>query len=95
MDWVKWPITFNLSATHVNVDSIEFNYMQIAELLSQLIHPDPRKWYRFERVDNRILIHVRMTEDEPNGTQVGTTGTPTASPRPQDPGGTGTQTPYA
>jgi hypothetical protein len=32
-------------------------------LVNMLCKPDPNRWYRFERKNNQLTIHVRMTQE--------------------------------
>ena len=44
------------------VDGMQLTLNVIPQILYELAHPDPRKWYRFERVDNECIVHVEMRD---------------------------------
>jgi hypothetical protein len=74
MNWIDWPITIRMNPNAVEINGVQMTYMVVAEIVAQIVHPDPRKWFRLERNGDIITVHVKLTEDEPNGTPIGTTG---------------------
>lgn len=52
------------------VDGVKLPIDIIPELLYCLAHPDPRRWYRFERVGNSAVVHVKISEEKPNGSVI-------------------------
>ena len=89
MNWINWPLKVEMNPNGITIDGVKMSYMVFAETVNQIFHPDPRKWFRLEREGDVIQIHVRLTEEEPNGTHVGTTGS-----SEENPGASGTQTPH-
>ena len=71
---LEYPITIKLHRHELEIEGVKIAYFAIPQIIHALINPNPRKWFRFERVnENEIYIHVRMTEDEPYGTPIGST----------------------
>lgn len=46
------------------IDDMRVSFEIIPQFLYELSHPDPRKWYRLERVGDRCIVHVRIDPDE-------------------------------
>lgn len=67
---MRVPASITFSEDAITVDGVRISLMVIPQMLYELTHPDPRKWYRFERVDDAIIVHVKITEDEPNGSRI-------------------------
>ena len=74
MAYVQWPITIKMQPNAVSLNGVELSYMQLAELINEITHPDPTRWFRLERVGDCVHINVRISEDEPHGTQINTVG---------------------
>jgi hypothetical protein len=87
--------TINLSYDTVSeiltVEGIQISLFVLPQLIHQLTHPDERKWYRFERKDDNIIVHVRINEEEPHGTPIANLGEP--SPQANS-GRQGQETPH-
>lgn len=43
------------------VDGMYLNFNCIAQFLYDMAHPDPRKWYRFERIGDVCIVHLQIT----------------------------------
>lgn len=74
MNWVKWPIQINFNPGGLDIDGVHVNYMSLAEIVNAIIHPDPRKWYRLERNGDIVTVHVKVAEEEPNGSEIASVG---------------------
>ena len=46
------------------IDGMRVTFEIIPQILYELSHPDPRKWYCFERIDDRCIVHVRIEPGE-------------------------------
>lgn len=44
------------------VDGMVITLNVIPQILYELAHPDPRKWYRFERIGNQCIVHVELRD---------------------------------
>jgi hypothetical protein len=73
------------------IDGVRVPFDTIPQLLYELTHPDPRRWYRLERIENMIVVHVRMTEvpEETHGNPIASIGSST-----KDSGSGGKETPH-
>ena len=58
------------------IDGVLIAYEVIPQMFYELTHPDPRKWYRFERAGDTIIVHVRISETPEafNGNGIATFG---------------------
>jgi hypothetical protein len=45
------------------IDGMRVTFEIIPQFLYELANPDPRKWYRLERVGDRCIIHVKMNDE--------------------------------
>lgn len=70
----NFPIRLELVAEGVRVDGVMVAYGVIPHLINALVHPDPRRWLRFERVGDTVQVYVRLSEGERNGTRTGSIG---------------------
>jgi hypothetical protein len=73
------------------LDGIRVPLAIIPQLLYEITHPDPRRWYRLERIENLILVHVRISEEpeETHGYPITSIGS-----GPEDSGSGGKETPH-
>ena len=62
---MKTPAGVEFSERSLIVDGVQFSYAMLAELLYELAHPDPRKWFRFETLGDRSFINIRLEEQGP------------------------------
>jgi hypothetical protein len=46
------------------IDGMRVTFEVIPQFLYELANPDPRKWYRLERVGDRCIIHVKIDPNE-------------------------------
>jgi hypothetical protein len=74
LETVKVPKSVVFNSDHLLVDGVRIRWDIIPQLLFELAHPDFRKWYRLERVGDDIIIHVKISEEEPNGNAIADTG---------------------
>jgi hypothetical protein len=60
-------IAFN--QTDLIIDGVHIALENIPQFLYELTHPNPKRWYRLERVGDVIVVHVRMAveTEEKNG----------------------------
>lgn len=72
-------INVTLKTTHMEIEGVRVSYDVLPHLLAAVVKPDPRRWIRFERVDDQIHVHVKLSEEESNGTRTGSIGTPSPS----------------
>jgi hypothetical protein len=63
----------------LTVNGVFISYASALDLLKAVVQPDTRRWFRFEREGNVVIVHVRYSEEEPHGTPTGTIGTPSPS----------------
>jgi hypothetical protein len=56
--------TIELEGDELIIDGMRVTASAIPQALYELAHPDPRKWYNFERTGNTLLIHVEIREPE-------------------------------
>jgi hypothetical protein len=71
---VKVPATITMDAKNLYVDGVPISFALLPQMLYELVHPDPRKWYRFERVGNDIVVHVKISEEIEEGRPITTIG---------------------
>jgi hypothetical protein len=45
------------------IDGMRVTFEIIPQFLYELANPDPRKWYRLERVGDRCIVHVKMNDE--------------------------------
>jgi hypothetical protein len=71
---------FEIDGDDVVIEGVRISLAIIPEILYEFTHPDPRKWYRIERIDNNIIVHVRITKfpEENDGNPIASIGEPTA-----------------
>jgi hypothetical protein len=55
--------SFQIDDDVLIVDGVRISLTLLPQMIYELAHPDPRKWYRLERIDNNIIVHMRITED--------------------------------
>ena len=60
---MKFPTSIVIDLDSITIDGIRLPLAVIPQLLYQLAHPDPRKWYRWERMNGTLQVHVRISED--------------------------------
>jgi hypothetical protein len=66
---IGFPTTLTIDEDALIVDGVRIAWRAIPELLFRLAHPDPRKWYRWEREGDTIQVHVKISE-ESNGSHI-------------------------
>jgi len=44
------------------VDGLVLTLNLIPQVFYELAHPDPRRWFSFERVDNALIVHVQYRD---------------------------------
>jgi len=66
---MRQPACISIDGDSLCIDGALIHLSIIPQILYEIAHPDPRKWYRLERVDESIIVHVRVTEDS-DGTPV-------------------------
>lgn len=66
---MRVPASITIDDDALTIDGVHIPLRVIPQMLYELVHPDPRKWYRWERVDDVIIFHVRISEDS-NGTAI-------------------------
>jgi hypothetical protein len=71
-------ISYDVVNETFTIEGIKVSFFVLPQLIHELTHPDPRKWYRFERMDDTIIVHVRINEEERNGTPIARIGEPAA-----------------
>jgi hypothetical protein len=54
--------TIEFTDNRIIVDGMSITLDVIPQILYELAHPDPRKWYRFERVNGQCIVHVEMRD---------------------------------
>lgn len=64
MDGMKLPASITFTPDTLTIDGIQFSLMVIPQILYEITHPDPRKWYRLERIGDVIHVEVRITEPD-------------------------------
>jgi hypothetical protein len=67
-------VTLKLHQRELEIDGVRVSYEVLPQLILAIVHPDPRRWLRFERVGNIVNVHVRLQKEEPNGTSTGAIG---------------------
>jgi hypothetical protein len=60
---MKVPASITFDGHNLYVDGVAIALSAIPQVLYEYAHPDPRKWYRFERMGDTIFVHVRISED--------------------------------
>lgn len=60
---LKFPTSLTIDEDSLVVDGVRIAFIIIPQILYELAHPDPRKWYRLERTADTITVHVKITED--------------------------------
>jgi hypothetical protein len=83
--------TYDVASETFTVEGIKISFFTLPLIIHELTHPDPRKWYRFERRDDTIIVHVRISEEEVNGYPIASIGQPAAQ---TNPGGEGSEAPH-
>lgn len=63
MEAVKFPTSITIDVDSITIDGVRIALAVIPQLFYEMTHPDPRKWYRWERVGDTILVHVKIAED--------------------------------
>lgn len=91
--------TIEFNDYSIIVDGMVITLNVIPQILYELAHPDPRKWYRFERVGNQCIVHVELRDpaelnkpfplEVSNGNYVGERGRSS-----EDAGSEGKETPH-
>jgi hypothetical protein len=71
---MKVPATITMDTTNLYVDGVAISFAAIPQMLYELAHPDPRKWYRFERVGDTVMVYVKISEEKPEGNPIASTG---------------------
>lgn len=51
-----------ISGGNVIIDGMPMGFDFLSQFLYEMAHPDPRKWYNFERNGDLLIIHVEMRE---------------------------------
>lgn len=47
---------------NVSIDGLVVSFDVVTQFLYEIAHPDPRKWYNFERHGDLAIVHVEMRE---------------------------------
>jgi hypothetical protein len=78
--------SYDVASETLTVEGIKISAFVIPQIIFELTHPDPRRWYRIERIEDHLVVHVRMTEfaEEPHGNPIASIGS-----SKQDSGGKG------
>jgi hypothetical protein len=63
VETMKVPKSIMIEDKFLVVDGVHFALSILPQLLYEITHPDPRKWYRLERIGDAIQVHVRISED--------------------------------
>jgi hypothetical protein len=72
---MKAVTDFKIDGDALIVEGVRISLVLLPQVLYELTHPDPRKWYRFERIEDRLVVHVRITESiEPLSHPIATVG---------------------
>jgi hypothetical protein len=71
---MKVPASITFDSYNLYVDGVSIGLSAIPQVLYEFAHPDPRKWFRFERRGDTVFIHVKMSEEEKNGHPIAHTG---------------------
>jgi hypothetical protein len=50
--------TIEFSGDTLLIDGVRVTFDLIPQFLYEIAHPDPRKWYRFERMNDELMVHV-------------------------------------
>jgi hypothetical protein len=67
--------SFQIYGDALIVEGVRISLVLLPQMLYELTHPDPRKWYRFERIEDKVIVHVRITESiEPLSHPIATVG---------------------
>jgi hypothetical protein len=64
--------TIELNGDTLVIDGIRVSFDVIPQFLYEIANPDPRKWYRFERVGDELAVSVMFLDpmdDRPDGKQ--------------------------
>jgi hypothetical protein len=70
---VKVPASITFDFENLYVDGVRISLALLPQMLYELTHPDPRKWYRLERVGNDIVVHLKISEEKPDGNPIAST----------------------
>lgn len=71
---VRAPDTITFDEERLYVDGVAIRFDVIPQLLYEFAHPDPRRWFRLERVGDVVTVHFKISEEEPNGQPIAHTG---------------------
>lgn len=77
---MKVPDSITFDGYNIYVDGVAISLSLIPQALYELVHPDPRKWYRFERWGDQITVHVKISEEGNNGKPIANIGHSESSP---------------
>lgn len=72
---MKVPNSITFDGYNLYVDGVAIGLSTIPQVLYEFAHPDPRKWFRFERIGDQVFIHVRISEDHDGDVIASTAGT--------------------
>ena len=50
--------TIEFNGDTLMIDGVRVSFDIIPQFLYEIAHPDPRKWYRFERVLDELIVHT-------------------------------------
>jgi hypothetical protein len=67
-------INIELGEEEMIIDGVTVDYGVLPHLLRAVIQPDPRRWLRFVRENGVVHVFVRLSEEEPHGTDSTTIG---------------------
>ena len=56
--------TIEIQSDTLIIDGVRVTFGVIPEILYEIAHPDPRRWYNLERVNDVIIVHVEMREPQ-------------------------------
>jgi hypothetical protein len=56
--------TIEIERDTLIIDGGRVAFEIIPEILYELAHPDPRRWYNFERVNDQIIVHIEIREPQ-------------------------------
>ena len=93
---LRFPTSITITEDSLIVDGVRIPLRVIPQMLYQLVHPDPRKWYRWERLGDTIQVHFRISEDTDGSViaSINAGNTQDAERSQQNTGGEGQQTPH-
>lgn len=49
-----------LEPDSITIDGMRVTFEVIPQFLYELAHPDPRKWFNFERIGDAAIVHMEM-----------------------------------